>query len=187
MSGAVRILVTVLLGALTVGGMWGGCSGSMQEVPTAGSGSPPAITASFSPAELSRNDTWKVYIAANDPDGDMFEAVATLNQSGYGYHGASPFRIKKEHRAAMVGYFLVHNRSGGFWLSDGSWMELSVYITDRAGNKSKTVVLPVVFTVGTRREHPPAPFNTAEMDQVGSFWFEVTDPLREMQRGLRMR
>jgi len=187
MNRVTGIVAAGLLAAVATGLMLVGCSGPLQEVPTGEPGSPPKITASFSPMELGRNDTWRVYIAADDPDGDMFEAVATLNQSAYGYRGASPYRIKKEHRAAMMGYFVVYNRRGGLWVSDGSWLELSVYLMDRAGNKSTTVVFPVVFGMGPKKEPLPAPFNEKELSQLGAFWFEISDPLREIERDRRMR
>ncbi|KPK89516.1 MAG: hypothetical protein AMJ94_11895, partial [Deltaproteobacteria bacterium SM23_61] len=55
----------------------------------------PVITASFASPELSPGDTWKVYLKASDPDGDMESIVAVVDQTGLGSYPLSFTKLKE--------------------------------------------------------------------------------------------
>jgi hypothetical protein len=181
-SRVLRLLVMVTT-ALTVAG----CSGSREHVERVQGGSPPVITHSFAVRELNRGDVWRIYIAAEDPDGDMREAVGTLEQVGYGRYAPSIIRIRAEYRGLMKGYVVVQNRTGSLWLASGNRLNLSIYITDAAGHTSETMQFPVLFTIGAKKEPVPELFAKGEPDRLGVMWFDLVDPLRDMHRGLRRR
>ncbi len=55
---------------------------SMAERQTEPAGSPPVITHSFAAEKLSHGDIWKIYVKANDPDGDMRRIVYSISKGG---------------------------------------------------------------------------------------------------------
>jgi len=54
----------------------------------------PVITQSFASTSLGAGDTWKVYLNASDPDGDMKYIVCTIDQPGIGIYPVSFTRVK---------------------------------------------------------------------------------------------
>jgi hypothetical protein len=46
----------------------------------------PTITASFAASEMTPGATWKIYLKASDPDGDMRYIVAVVKQAGTGVY-----------------------------------------------------------------------------------------------------
>ncbi|MDH4265058.1 MAG: hypothetical protein OEW45_05410 [Deltaproteobacteria bacterium] len=111
------------------------------------------ITQSFASRSLWLGDTWKVYLNASDPDGNMKYIVCTINQPGIGTSPASFTRIKEENRQELSGYIYL-NTGGGYGL-DLSSITLTVQIQDRSGNFSDSVSFPLQFQPGVRQEAPP--------------------------------
>lgn len=60
------------------------CCTALEERRSQPGGSPPVITASFAAKEVSHGEVWKIYLEANDPDGDMWKIVYTVQRSGTG-------------------------------------------------------------------------------------------------------
>jgi hypothetical protein len=54
----------------------------LEERWTEPGGSPPLITDSFASTEVSQDDILKIYLEANDPDGDMRKFVYTIGEAG---------------------------------------------------------------------------------------------------------
>ena len=76
-----------------------GCSG-LKEVKAPGYGDPPVITASFCVDKGMYGDPIKVYLAAEDPHGDMDRIAVQVTQTGYGFYPTSwtvdKTKIRKE-------------------------------------------------------------------------------------------
>jgi len=140
-------------------------------------GSPPVITNSFASKELSPGDIWKIYVEANDPDGDMRQFVCAIKQVGYGDYSADYVVIKKPHREKMKGYLAFYSGAGGgFRLGEWTQLTLTLYIRDRDRNTSDKVVFPLVLSRGSKQAPPPSPFNTGGLDRLGTIATELKDP-----------
>lgn len=113
----------------------------------------PVISQSFTSPSLWLGDTWKVYLDASDPDGDMKYIVCTISQPGMGTYPVSFTRIKEEYRQQLSGYIYLY--TGGVDGSNLSEITLTVQIQDRAGNFSNPVSFPLLFRQGARQEAPP--------------------------------
>src|SRR5512136_2546031 len=79
---------------------------------TFGSGVP-VISQSFASPKISPGGTWKVYLTASDPDGDMKNIVCVIDQPGVGTYPVGITRIKKdEDRRELSGYVYLYTPVG---------------------------------------------------------------------------
>jgi len=53
------------------------------------------ITQSFASKEINTGGTWKVYLNASNPDGEMVNIYATVDQPGVGQYPSSIMKLKK--------------------------------------------------------------------------------------------
>ena len=154
---------------------------TMAERETEPVGSPPVITHSFASKELSHGDTWKIYVEAHDPDGDMRHFVCVLKQVGYGYYPSEYLIIKKHYRGKMKGYLTFNSASGGLGLAEWTQLELKVYIRDRGRKTSNEVFFPLVLSRGSKQGPPPPPFDISGLDRLGT----IPIMLKDERKGVR--
>ena len=140
-------------------------------------GSPPVITHWYASEKLHHGDIWKIYLEANDPDGDMVHFVCIFDQLGFGYYNPGYVVIKKQHRGELKGYLRFFS-SGGDGLSLPEWTQVSltVLIRDKGGNRSNRVVFPLGLSSGAKQGPPPPPFDTGPLDKLGTIMVELFDP-----------
>jgi hypothetical protein len=138
-----------------------GCVGvsSPGAPPATGSGPamsvkpPPVITQSFASPKIRPGETWRVYLIASDPKGEMKKIVCTIMQPGVGEYPISFTRIGWDSRQELNGYvYLVTPR---FENLDFSSLTLTVQIQDTAGQYSKAVNFPLSFNDLYNQEPPP--------------------------------
>ncbi len=113
----------------------------------------PVITESFASREIRPGDTWKVYLQASDPDGDMKTIYCILDQPGAGTYPVSITRIPEDQRRQLSGYlFLNTGAVAGFAFGN---LFLKLQIRDRAGNYSEPVSFSLSFNPRAQEEEPP--------------------------------
>lgn len=143
-------------------------------------GSPPVITHWFAAEQLSPGDTWRIYVAAKDADGDMRQFVAVLDQVGYGSYPASYRRIRKKNGGELRGYLVLYSTTGmGLRMAEWTQLRLTLSIQDRGRNSSNKVVLPLTISLGSKQQAPPPPFDSGGLDKLGTLLFDLVDPSRE--------
>jgi hypothetical protein len=113
------------------------------------------ITNSYASKQLNPGDTWKIYLKASDPDGDMDSIIAIVDLKGSGTQPVSLTRIKNGDRKELSGYISLSTPSGEGWLNSLT-LTLTVQIKDRAGHLSKAVTFPMEFNSLYVQEPPPA-------------------------------
>jgi hypothetical protein len=114
---------------------------------------PPVITRSFASPKLRPGETWRVYLIASDPKGEMKKIVCTIMQPGVGEYPISFTRIGWDSRQELNGYiYLVTPR---FSKLDFSSLTLTVQIQDAAGQYSKAINFPLTFNDLYTQEPPP--------------------------------
>jgi hypothetical protein len=129
----------------------------------------PTITAYFAAQELRGGDTWKIYLNASDPDGDMKYIVASIDQAGMGAYSASYTRIAKERRKEFSGYVYLNTMSSAAYTSTIFYnLRLTLQIQDRAGNYSQPVVVPLNFEyrAGAQAFPPSGKFEEKDLGPV---------------------
>ncbi len=172
-----KIAAVVFMGALVALPMKMGCSKSLGEGVIKPGGNAPVITHWFASKELSRGDTWKIYLEANDPDGDMRQFVCVFDQVGYGSYSAEYVVIKKRHREKLRGYLNFFSSAGaGLQMPEWTQLRLTAYIRDKGRNTSNKVVFPLVLTVGAKQGPPPPPFDHGALDKLGTIMVELVNP-----------
>jgi hypothetical protein len=171
------IAILVFIGALLAFPVKPGYSESLAEWLIEAGGKPPVVTQWFAVKEVSHGDNWRIYVEANDPDGDMRRFVCGLHQVGYGDYPSQYVVIKKQHRGTLKGY-LNFITSAGAGLSLPEWTEftLTVYIQDKGGNTGNKLSFPLVLSRLKKQESPPSPFDTGGLDKLGTVAFELVNP-----------
>jgi hypothetical protein len=113
----------------------------------------PAITASFASKQMRRGDTWRVYLNASDPDGDMKAIVCTIDQPGVGTYPVSNVRILEQDRKELSGYLTLN--TVGAKISEFTNIQLTIQIQDLGGHSSVPVSFPLTLQQGMGQEQPP--------------------------------
>lgn len=172
-----RIAALVLTGVLVGLSFEPGYPKSLAEWLVKPGGSPPVITASFASKKLSHGDIWRIYVQANDPDGDMLRFVCVFDQVGYGPYSSAYVPIKKRNRTELKGYLYFHSSAGaGLRMPEWTELRLTVYIRDKGGNNSNKVVFPLMLSLGARQESPPAPFDSGPLERLGPIPVRLVNP-----------
>ncbi len=113
----------------------------------------PVITHSFASGEMRVGDSWKIYLNASDPDGEMIRIFATVEQAGRSYP-VSIRRVSKENGKEFSGYLYLSTTSSESAL-DGLSITLRIQIQDRSGEFSQPVVFPLVLSSLATQQAPP--------------------------------
>jgi hypothetical protein len=114
------------------------------------------IAETFASKQIRPGDTWKIYLKASDPGGDMHRIVAVVSQPGYGIYPVSLTKIQEGNGKELSGYIYL-NTSGPYGSGWQNFVSLSVtvQIQDRAGHYSEPVSFPLSFQNRYTQEPPP--------------------------------
>jgi len=116
----------------------------------------PVITESFASKAMVPGDTWKVYLKASDPDGDMNSIAAVVFQPGQGQYQVSYTRVNNENAKEMNGFIYLNTLiPGGYDFLNFETLTLTVQIKDKAGHYSKPVEFPLYFDPRATTQEPP--------------------------------
>jgi hypothetical protein len=160
-----KVFFAILLTALV-----GGCQKPpMFEQEHPGSkGHPPELLGYYAAKEIRPGEPWNVYIKAKDIDGDMKYIVATLAGEGEGSFPPSEIWLKGPNRTECDGYIFMNTPPLEMTeLSIIGNLKINMFIRDWAGNKSKTVTLPLVFNESAQPEKVPANWQQAANNELG--------------------
>ena len=113
----------------------------------------PIITRSFASPRVRPGDTWKVYLNASHPDGEMKAIFCTLHQPGTGTYPVSIIRVPEAQGRELSGYLYL-NTAGVAGLGSVN-LTLKVQIQDGAEQFSGPACFPVSLNPLTHEEGPP--------------------------------
>lgn len=135
-------------------------------------GSPPVITDSFAATEVSHGDSWKVYVKASDPDGDMRYLAYSIRVSGQDGH-TNRVGVRKGDRAELLGYLNI-----SFPPAQDAWGEwanltLTLYVQDSQRNTSEKVSFTTALSRGVKQASPLAPFDIGGLKALGHIWVQL--------------
>lgn len=155
-----------------------GCAPASQAVVAGGEGSrPPIITHSFAADRGMYGSAWKLYLEAEDPDGDMARIAAVADQVGYGIYPASWTLIRGAQGNRLRGYLQWNTFSSrASRLPEWTRMTVTVTVIDKAGNQSNEVVFPFTFESGAGNadvSRLPPPFDQGENQKLGYISIEL--------------
>ena len=113
----------------------------------------PVITQSFASREIRIGDTWKIYLNASDPSGEMKEISSIVEQAGQN-HPERITKVSKENTKEFSGYLYLSTASLANVL-DGTYITLWVQIRDKSGNLSQPAIFPLTIKNEATQEAPP--------------------------------
>jgi len=122
--------------------------------------------------------TWRIFIEAEDQDGDMAKIACAVDQVGFGFYSRDLIRLKPAHQKHLKGYIQWNTFSNRTpYLRDHTQIMLKVSIIDKAGNESKEVAFPFEFVSGQAPEpKPPAPFEQGNLPLLGNIIINLVEP-----------
>jgi hypothetical protein len=131
----------------------------------------PVITNTFAVDKGHYGYIWKIYIEAEDPDGDMDKIAAVVDQMGYGSYPTDWTLLKPQYREHFIGYLQWNTFSSKTsFLPEWTRITMKVSIFDKAGHESNEVVFPFTFESGVKNQYEyqlPAPFDQWNIPRLG--------------------
>lgn len=141
---------------------------------------PPIITHAFAEDKGYYGTVWKIYIEAEDPDGDMLRVAAVADQPGYGHYPTDWIYLKPQNQKSFKGYLQWNTFSSkASYLREWTQIELKVSVIDKAGNESNVAVFPFTFETGVKGQYPnkpPAPFDQGDLPRLGYVHIDLFEP-----------
>jgi hypothetical protein len=116
----------------------------------------PSFTASFASVEIRPGDTWKIYLNACHPHGEMKYLIAEVAQTGKPSCPATRIRIQKESRKNLSGYIYLNTASVPAGDLTFVTLRLRIQIEDSSGRLSREKTFPLAFNDCAEPESPPA-------------------------------
>ena len=144
-----KLMISALLFILLLGGLTLGSASGQDKT------GKPIIQDSFAAKEISPYETWKVYLKASDPDGNMTNIFAVVEQPGIGPYPLSITRLKAEYQKEFSGY--VYLNASGAYVGGLNFVNLTltIWVQDRSGNFSESINFPVSLNNRYKQEPPP--------------------------------
>jgi len=140
----------------------------------------PKITHSFAVEKGIYGYIWKIYIEAEDPDGDMFRIASVVDQVGYGYYPTDWTYLKLQYQKHLKGYIQWNTFSSRTsFLREWTQITLKVSILDKAGDESNIVVFPFTFESGIKDQYRyklPPPFDEGDIPKLGYIHIDLFEP-----------
>ena len=113
----------------------------------------PRITDAFASKAIAPGKTWKIYLRAEDVDGDMKYIICMVDQAGAGVYPVSLNRVPADQQKNLCGY--IYLNTGGVQGLDFLSLMLTINIQDDAGHYSDPVMLPLNLNPKAEEEHVP--------------------------------
>ena len=124
----------------------------------------PVISQSFASRQVWPGETWKVYLNASDPNGEMKNIFAVVEQPGLGPYPLSITRIRKENRKEISGYVYLVTSAPNYSLNFIN-LSLTIWVQDHSGNFSAPVTLPL--SINSRYTQEAAPSGVYKEHDLG--------------------
>jgi hypothetical protein len=131
---------------------------------------PPTITHAFAVERGYYGYSWKIYIEAEDPDGDMYRIVSVVDEPGIGRRPIDWIILKPQYRKHLKGYLQMNTWSSSGGLPEWTPITLKVSIFDKAGNESNEGVFYFTFEIGVKDPYQyklPPPFDQGDTPRLG--------------------
>jgi hypothetical protein len=157
--------------------------------PTKPGTSVPIIKNSFAVEKGFYGYIWKVYIEAEDPDGDILKIASVVSQPGYGYYPTDWVYLKRPYQKHLKGYLQWNTFSSKTnFLREWTQITLMVSIVDKAGNESNVVIFPFEFASGVKGLYTyklPPPFDQGDLPRIGYIHIDLFEPTMMGDGGAR--
>ncbi len=139
----------------------------------------PVITRAFTVDKIRYGDVLRVYIEAEDPQGEMAKIATVVDQAGAGRYPTSWVYLKAADRKHFKGYLQWNTFSSKTpTVSEWTPITLTVSVFDKFGNGSNEFTFPITFESGVKPPSSyqlPSPFDQSDVRKLGSIDIELMD------------
>ncbi len=139
----------------------------------------PIITHAFAVNKGYYGYIWKIYLEAEDPDGQMLAILSTVDEVGYGHYPTDWIYLNHQYQKQFKGYIQWNTFSSNTsYLTEWTQITLNVSIIDKAGKASNEVVFPFTFEI-TPEQYAyklPAPFDQGNLALLGHIMIDLYNP-----------
>jgi hypothetical protein len=149
----------------------------------------PVITKAYMADQARFGDVLKIYIEAEDFQGDMMRIATQASQNGFGGYATDFIVLKPQYRKQFKGFlrFNTHSVRASF-LPEWTQLKLTISVIDRAGNESREVVLPVeLISSRTPVGSLPEAFNDKDLPKIGTIMIDLVNPVAQAGNGAGAR
>jgi hypothetical protein len=168
--------ILLVLGASIALVLFSGLQGGAQS--RSGSNAP-VITHAFTVEKIVYGDILRVYIEAEDPQGEMVKIATVVDQAGYGRYPTSWAYLKPTDRKHFKGYLQWNTFSSKTHIvSEWTPITLTVSVFDKSGNQSNAFAFPITIESGVKRASSyqlPSPFDEGDVRKLGSIDIDLMD------------
>ena len=171
-------LLSLMLVPLVVGSYPGWVQSLDKEQPKPGMKGP-VITHVFAVDQGYYGTVWKVYLEAEDPDGEMLKIGSVVHEAGYGYYPTDWTYLKPEFQKHFKGYLQWNTFSSKApYMPEWTQIALNVSVVDKSGNESNQVVFPFTFEVTPEQysDKAPATFDQGSVPLLGHITIDLYSP-----------
>jgi hypothetical protein len=139
----------------------------------------PIITHAFAVEKGYYGYIWKIYLEAEDPDGQMLKIASVVDEEGYGHYPTDWTYLKPQYQKHFKGYLQWNTFSTkASYLPEWTRITLTVSVIDKAGNESNEVVFPFTFEI-TPEQYSyklPSPFDQGDLPRLGYVMIDLYYP-----------
>ncbi|NVM56610.1 MAG: hypothetical protein HWN51_00605 [Desulfobacterales bacterium] len=122
---------------------------------------------------LKTGQTWRFFMAADDPDGDMDSVFFEIYQPGSGWYPSYVKKLKADTARFFSGYFYLNTPPFSAPCLWGLELTLRCKIRDKAGHESNVITLPVSF-IGMEVVQPvPEGFAEEDVRSLGAIMIDL--------------
>jgi hypothetical protein len=134
-------------------------------------GQAPLIIDSYAASVIRPGASWRIYLHAQDDDGDMKQIVSVLTRTGAGSHPTDFKNIKKKDRKEFAGYLYLRTPPDNNFISTTT-VNLKIFVSDHQGNKSEPVEFSLQFASGAAQELP-AKWEEYAKNSLGAIMIDI--------------
>jgi len=139
----------------------------------------PVITHAFTVDKVKYGDILRVYIEAEDLQGNMTKIATVVDQAGAGRYPTSWVYLKATDRKHFKEYLQWNTFSSKTpTVSEWTPITLTVSVFDKFGNGSNAFTFPITFESGVKPPSSyqvPSPFDQGEVKKLGSINIDLMD------------
>ena len=149
-----------------------------------GGDEPPVILDSYAAESVRPGATWRVFLEAQDVDGDIHSIITQLVQPGIGYYPPDFTYIKKAEREGFAGYLILRTpRDNNLLLWE--YVEATLTLQDCEGNKSEPVRFTLKFDKksGFGPQEVPEKWQMAANNKLGTIMVEIRSVIDDNKEG----
>ncbi len=136
----------------------------------------PVITHAFAVERGEYGYIWKIYLEADDPEGQMLKIASVVDQAGTGRYPTDWIYLKPQHQKHFKGFIQwnTYSTKAGYMI-EGTPITLRVSVFDKSENESNEVIFPFTFemTPGQYQYKPPPPFDQGDLVKLGNVMIDL--------------